>query len=85
MHQRELLQTEYEQVVHRLSLARLNSAKTSDLFTEYSDQRVFLWTSELDRVRRELFRIPEFRPLQLLAINAFLDNRDVILVMPTGK
>ncbi|KAL5967553.1 putative ATP-dependent DNA helicase Q1 [Taenia solium] len=84
VHQRELLQTEYEQVAHRLSLARLNSAKTSDLFAEYSDQRVFLWTSELERVRRELFHIPEFRPLQLSAINAFLDNRDVILVMPTG-
>lgn len=84
VHQREVLQTEYEQVVYRLSLARLNSTRTSDLFAEYCDQRIFPWTSELERIRREIFRIPEFRPLQLLAINAYLDNRDVILVMPTG-
>ncbi|VDM33096.1 unnamed protein product [Hydatigera taeniaeformis] len=82
--QRDLLQAEYEQVVHQLSLARLNSIRTSGLVAEYSDQSVFPWTSELERIRLEIFRISEFRPLQLSAINAFLDNRDVILVMPTG-
>nr|CDS33173.1 ATP dependent DNA helicase Q1 [Hymenolepis microstoma] len=83
MQQREIVKTEYEQVKHQLAVARLKSTEASGVCSEYADQ-VFPWTAELDRVRREIFHIPEFRPLQLPAINAFLDGRDVILVMPTG-
>ena len=69
---------------HQLAIARLNSSEISKLSSEYSGQKLFPWTIELERVRSELFHIHAFRPLQLCAINAFLDNRDVILVMPTG-
>ncbi|VDO08044.1 unnamed protein product [Rodentolepis nana] len=81
--QREIVKAEYEQVKHQLAVARLKSSETSGVCTEYTDQ-LFPWTAELNRVRLELFHIVEFRPLQLPAINAFLDGRDVILVMPTG-
>lgn len=81
--QREIVKTEYEQVKHQLAVARLKSSEASRVCAEYTDQ-IFPWTAELERVRREVFHIPEFRPLQLPAINAFLDGRDVILVMPTG-
>ncbi|VDL11012.1 unnamed protein product [Hymenolepis diminuta] len=81
--QREIVKTEYEQVKHQLAVARLKSSEVSRVYAEYTDQ-IFPWTTELERVRREIFHIPEFRPLQLPAINAFLDGRDVILIMPTG-
>ncbi|KAM7540260.1 hypothetical protein Aperf_G00000037426 [Anoplocephala perfoliata] len=82
--QREIVKAEYEQVKHQVAIARLNSREASEVCTEYIN-RVFPWTAELDRVRRDMFRISEFRPLQLPAINAFLDSRDVILVMPTAE
>ncbi|VDD75478.1 unnamed protein product [Mesocestoides corti] len=81
--QREILQSELDQVKHQIALAKLNSAEVS-ASSEYSEQRNFPWSAELNRVRQDVFHISEFRPLQLPAINAFLDNRDVVLVMPTG-
>ncbi len=82
--ERETVKAEHEEVKHQIALARLVSAESCHLNGEYSTGGTFPWSTELDRVRREVFGIAEFRPLQLLAINAFLDKRDVILVMPTG-
>ena len=82
--QREVLRSNYEKIRHLIDVARLDSTEASKLLPEYSDKKAFPWTTELERVRCELFRIHEWRPLQLPAINAFLDNRDVILIMPTG-
>lgn len=83
--EREILASEQEELKRLIALARMNSTEHRALKQDYSMEKVFPWTAELHRLREEVFRIPAFRPLQLIAINALLDNRDVILVMPTGN
>ncbi|CAH8584201.1 unnamed protein product [Schistosoma margrebowiei] len=84
-HQRENLQVQYDQLRSQLTTARVQEISSSlGTSSEYNSESLFPWTSEVNRVRKEIFRISEFRPLQITAINAVLDGRDVILVMPTG-
>lgn len=44
----------------------------------------FEWSKEVDLLRKTVFKIDEFRPLQLNCINVTLSNVDCILIMPTG-
>jgi hypothetical protein len=44
----------------------------------------FPWSSEVDQVRTEIFKIDSFRQWQLETINVTLSNHDCILIMPTG-
>jgi ATP-dependent DNA helicase Q1 len=44
----------------------------------------FTWSLNLEKSLTNIFKIKEFRPLQLQTMNAFLSNEDIILVMPTG-
>uniref|UniRef100_A0A5K4EEM5 DNA 3'-5' helicase n=1 Tax=Schistosoma mansoni TaxID=6183 RepID=A0A5K4EEM5_SCHMA len=84
-HQRKNLQVQYDQLKSQLTTARVQEISNSlDKSSEYNSESLFPWTSEVNRVRKEVFQISEFRPLQITAINAVLDGRDVILVMPTG-
>ncbi|KAF4519491.1 hypothetical protein B566_EDAN010100 [Ephemera danica] len=44
----------------------------------------FEWSNRLQEILTNIFKIKEFRHLQLSAINATLSKQDLILVMPTG-
>jgi ATP-dependent DNA helicase Q1 len=44
----------------------------------------FPWSSKVDQVRSEIFKINSFRQWQLETINVTLSNHDCILIMPTG-
>lgn len=51
----------------------------------YSYYRLdFPWSAEVERVRKEIFKINSFRQWQLETINVTLSNQDCILIMPTG-
>nr|XP_002734149.1 PREDICTED: ATP-dependent DNA helicase Q1-like [Saccoglossus kowalevskii] len=45
----------------------------------------FPWSKKLDELSRSVFKIDEYRPHQLEAMNATLSGRDLILIMPTGS
>jgi len=44
----------------------------------------FPWSKDVKKVLQEKYKIKEFRPFQLSAINAVLSKEDTILIMPTG-
>lgn len=44
----------------------------------------FPWSTEIRILLKETFKLSEFRPQQLQAINAILSNNDVLLLAPTG-
>ncbi|XP_036977321.1 ATP-dependent DNA helicase Q1 isoform X2 [Acanthopagrus latus] len=45
----------------------------------------FPWSREVAKHLKDSFRLSEFRPLQLRAVNLTLSGRDLFLVMPTGR
>jgi superfamily II DNA helicase RecQ len=44
----------------------------------------FPWSAELDELRKSLFKVENYRPFQLQAMNATLSGRDSMVIMPTG-
>lgn len=48
------------------------------------DSENFPWSKNLKKTLTDVFKISEFRSLQVPTMNAFMSNEDVILVMPTG-
>jgi ATP-dependent DNA helicase Q1 len=44
----------------------------------------FPWSKKVKELLNSVFKLDEFRPLQLETINAALSNEDVLLIMPTG-
>ena len=48
-----------------------------------SDQK-FPWSEKVKKLLHENFKLTNFRPLQLSAINASLSGNDVFVIMPTG-
>ncbi|KAF8571248.1 hypothetical protein P879_00725 [Paragonimus westermani] len=80
------LRKKYEEIESKLTVARLRDlSNNTRSCSPYDQLDGFPWSSELRRVRDELFHIANFRPLQLRAINATMDCKDVILFMPTGQ
>ncbi|XP_041713422.1 ATP-dependent DNA helicase Q1 isoform X1 [Coregonus clupeaformis] len=45
----------------------------------------FPWSTELEQNLKDAFQLSKFRPLQLKAINLSMSNKDLFLVMPTGR
>ncbi|VEL07447.1 unnamed protein product [Protopolystoma xenopodis] len=67
-----------------MSSARVAISHSPELSLHYGRSDGFPWHIEVKNLLTRIFRLPSFRPLQIIAINATLDKRDVILVMPTG-
>ncbi|KAF5299941.1 hypothetical protein FQA39_LY11314 [Lamprigera yunnana] len=44
----------------------------------------FSWSSNVENLLRDTFKLKEFRSKQLVAINATLSKKDLLLLMPTG-
>lgn len=45
----------------------------------------FPWSKEVEQHLKDSFHLSKFRPLQLRAINLTLSDKDLFLVMPTGR
>ncbi|KAG5450287.1 putative ATP-dependent DNA helicase Q1, variant 4 [Clonorchis sinensis] len=82
--ERQALQKKYSETETKLRTAQVRELSTGSNSSPYDRADGFPWSFEVLRVQRELFHLSAFRPLQLRAINATLDGKDVILVMPTG-
>ncbi|CAE6431582.1 unnamed protein product [Rhizoctonia solani] len=52
--------------------------------TNYADPAGFEWTDEVKKRMRSVFGIKDFRLCQEGVVNAVMDGRDVVCVMPTG-
>ncbi|KAK4879436.1 hypothetical protein RN001_007582 [Aquatica leii] len=87
-----------EQEIYRLQLklTKLKNKK-SELEKEYNLSKSFdksaedqykgtnfPWYSKVENVLKDTFKLKEFRPMQLAAINATLSKKDLLLLMPTG-
>ncbi|KAJ2334165.1 hypothetical protein GGH91_005770, partial [Coemansia sp. RSA 2671] len=48
------------------------------------EQSDFPWSDSIHALLRRVFKIDSFRDNQEAVINATLDNRDVVVIMPTG-
>lgn len=58
--------------------------KSENLANRDWSLKTFPWSEKVDSTLKNVFKISEFRPLQLEAINATLSKEDTILIMPTG-
>lgn len=85
LREKDLLQKQHDTVEKEITIAQANSIyiHVRDQ-SPYDSMDGFPWSSELADCSSRLFHIENFRPLQLRAMNATLDAKDVILVMPTG-
>ncbi|CAF3259461.1 unnamed protein product [Rotaria socialis] len=62
-----------------------NQQSTSNInLVEQWQQTNFPWSSNVEKVRTEIFKINSFRQWQLETINVTLSGHDCILIMPTG-
>lgn len=52
-----------------------------DIWNKFAD---FPWSTKVLDALTNVFKLPEFRPLQLSTINSIMSGHDVILIMPTG-
>lgn len=62
--------------------SRSNSARSSDS-TDYQTSQ-FAWTPSIKAQLKKVFGLDSFRLCQEGVINAALDDRDIVCVMPTG-
>lgn len=67
------------------SPASQQPAAMSEQELERYDGTDFPWSKEAQRHLQDTFRLLQFRPLQLRAINLTLSGSDLFLVMPTGR
>uniref|UniRef100_A0A914X0C0 DNA 3'-5' helicase n=1 Tax=Plectus sambesii TaxID=2011161 RepID=A0A914X0C0_9BILA len=76
---RKLLEKK-QQIEKTLELRSTAAAENAECF----EGETFAWSAKARRALTDIFRIANFRPLQLSAINAVLSGEDTLLVMSTG-
>lgn len=94
--EQEIYEIKQKQVVLANKLKILQS-KRDDLQSQYDHERikscrnsedwitqVFPWSKDIKQILKNTFKFDSFRSKQLAAINATLDKKDVLLLMPTG-
>ncbi|KAM9334933.1 ATP-dependent DNA helicase Q1 [Symphorus nematophorus] len=69
-----------------------SSSKSSGAASVMSKQEMqrydgtdFPWSKEVEQQLKDSFQLSKFRPLQLRAMNLTMSDRDLFLVMPTGR
>ena len=67
-----------KQRLDQMQLVKLSNSK------EWSSPTGFPWSNDMNIQFRNIFRLSDYRPYQVSAINAFLSCHDVIVIMPTG-
>ena len=85
--QQETLQQQKTSLISQLDeLARGQTRHYNELQqdSEKFETETFVWSSQVQHVLENSFRLKKFRPMQLSCVNATLAKYDVILVMPTG-
>ncbi|CAE6407088.1 unnamed protein product [Rhizoctonia solani] len=85
LHEKETLQKEL--ATTRAPIRAVKNATTSTKAagaTNYADPAGFEWTDDVKKRMRSVFGIKEFRLCQEGVVNAVMDGRDVVCVMPTG-
>ena len=82
IHERSQLQS--AQPKKKLQYAADAKAKASGKVTDYSDSKNFEWSKKLQSSLHEVFGITKLRLCQEAVLNAVLDGRDVICIMPVG-
>lgn len=80
------LRTRQRQLQEKRSVLKnsLNKQKSESLATIDWAGTNYEWSEEVENVRQKIFKIKDFRPQQLSAINSTLSNQHTIVVMPTG-
>ena len=48
------------------------------------EKKNYSWSSEVNRILNEVFKLDSFRPLQKSVINAVLSGEDCMIIMSTG-
>ncbi|KAL3284470.1 hypothetical protein HHI36_018631 [Cryptolaemus montrouzieri] len=76
----KILQSKKDDLQSQYDLERMKSFRN----VEDWDKREFPWSKEISKILKETFKFEKFRSKQLAAINATLDKKDVLLLMPTG-
>ena len=61
----------------------ISSSSIINRFKDYS-KTDFEWSKEIKALAKDVWKITSFRYAQEAAINASLDGRDLLCVMPTG-
>nr|CAI5845862.1 unnamed protein product [Callosobruchus analis] len=76
----KILTAEKEELQNQRSLARVRKRQDHGEWVE----KKFPWSEKLEKLLKETFKFDKFRSKQLVAINATLSKKDVLLLMPTG-
>ena len=85
--QQESLQQRKTLILTQLEELARGEARRYNELQQDSDRLetgTFVWSSKVQQVLENSFKLSKFRPMQSSCINATLSKHDVILVMPTG-
>lgn len=74
------LKNQKQELQKQYNLSRSFDKSSENLYNHTN----FPWSSTLQTILEQQFKLKSFRPMQLVAINATLSKKDVILLMPTG-
>ena len=85
--QQEILQQRKTTLVSQLEELARDEARYYNKLQNSADKfetETFVWSTKVQQVLENSFKLKKFRPMQLSCVNATLSKHDVILVMPTG-
>ncbi|XP_044766647.1 ATP-dependent DNA helicase Q1-like [Coccinella septempunctata] len=76
----KILQTKKDDLQSRYDRERMINCRNSEDWIT----KEFPWSKQIEKILKETFKFDSFRTKQLAAINATLNKKDVLLLMPTG-